>query len=229
MCWAVGCTEAAARPLLPVSSYHCRVWTVHSRPVCCWQVQRLPETLRPGLLLVVEGMKLVPYLIWAIERLILVFGSQLTHGWLSMIFTGQTRLQLSNSPILTHLVTLKPNAFTFTFDEQINLGPDLQSSYDNLMKKLRLTKFLGKSYESANLQSLRKYLRKSYEKVMKNLRTQNRSRKSLCKRKQWRICGRKDKVINGSLHLSDLMHNEVFQVTCFCKLALYLTFFLRTS
>jgi len=101
-----------------------------------------------------------------------------------MIFTGQTRLQLSNSPILTHLVTLKPNAFTFTFDEQINLGPDLQSSYDNLMKKLRLTKFLGKSYESANLQSLRKYLRKSYEKVMKNLRTQNRSRKSLCKRKQ---------------------------------------------
>ena len=105
-------------------------------------------------------------------------------------------------------------------------GPIYKDSYDDLTKKLRLKKFLGKSYESANLW---KILGNTYEKVMKNLRTQNRSRKSLCKRKQWRICGRKDKVINESLHLSDLMDDEVFQMTHFRKLALLLTFFLRTS
>jgi len=38
------------------------------------------------------------------------------------------------------------------------------------------------------------------------------------------ILGRKDKVINESLDLSDLTDDEVFQMTHFRKLALFLTF-----
>jgi len=39
------------------------------------------------------------------------------------------------------------------------------------------------------------------------------------------ILGRKDKVMKESLHLSDLMDDEVFQMTRFRKLVLFLTFF----
>ena len=44
-------------------------------------------------------------------------------------------------------------------------GPIYKDSYADLTKKLRLKKFLGKSYESANL---RKILGNTYEKVMKS-------------------------------------------------------------
>jgi len=62
---------------------------------------------------------------------------------------------------------------------------------------------------------------------MKNLRTQNRSCKSyenVNNDVSLRNFRQKDKVINKSLHLSDLMDDEVFQMTRFRKLALFLTF-----
>ena len=88
------------------------------------------------------------------------------------------------------------------------------------MKSANLRKILGHTYEKVT-----KKLRKTYEHKIGVVSHCVNVNNDVSLRNVWQ----KDKVINESLHLSDRMDDKVFQMIHSRKLALFLTFFLRTS